>query len=95
LIFGWLAAWNAPRRFVESVLEQGPSRLARVVPQLCFGYLENTWFSHGWWRSLRPLQQLRIKDFVKFMSSAPLPLVASQFVHWELIETVYTEEGGE
>lgn len=82
LVFVWRRGDTAPLRFVDSLLARPPEKLARLVPQLCLGYVENCYFSHQWWNSQSVVRQERLARFARFMSTAPLPLVAHEFMDW-------------
>lgn len=74
----------APERFVRSLEERPPGRIASTVVQVFFGYIENTFFSEEWWSRLRPMQQRHVRMLAGTTRSygSPVPLIASDLVGW-------------
>src|SRR5260370_26587189 len=48
----WRSCERAPRQFVESLLKNETRKLASLLVQFMFAYVENTYFSAQWWESL-------------------------------------------
>jgi len=76
----------APAHFLDSLEARGSEKIGDTIVQIYFGYLENTYFSQNWWRSLRPLQQEHIRRLAltTTMYDRPLKLIASRLVPWTL-----------
>lgn len=56
-VFGYRSSDAAPTRFVADLQSLADSRLAQVLPQFVFAYIENTYFAGHWWDSLSERQQ--------------------------------------
>lgn len=52
IVFNWPAAERPAQQFMDSLMEVEAQELPRLITQLSFFYLENTFFSQQWWNSL-------------------------------------------
>jgi len=52
VVFLWRGCERAQRLFVESLLKNETRKLASLLVQIMFAYVENTYFSSQWWESL-------------------------------------------
>jgi hypothetical protein len=82
----WPPGTNAPRAFVESLLRQDVEKLPGFLTQFMFAYVENTYFSDAWWKSLslnarRHLASLAAMTNAYYTSFRYLP---AQFVPWRI-----------
>lgn len=51
-VMTWLNSEKAPRDFVNSLLKSNEENLPNVLVQFMFAFVENTYFSEKWWKTL-------------------------------------------
>jgi hypothetical protein len=57
VVFGYRSSDTAPARFIADLQGVSDARLAQVLPQFVFAYIENSYFSRLWWDLLSDRQQ--------------------------------------
>ena len=88
LVLTWPTVQRAPRRWVESVLSRGRHRLASLLVQFMFAYLENTYFSFNWWTSLAEAERRHVSSLA-LMGNAYYTAFKYRdvaLVSWELLD---------
>ncbi len=62
VVLGHLSSDAAPAAFIADLQRLTDSRLAQILPQFIFAYIENTYFSGAWWDQLTaPQHELIIR----------------------------------
>lgn len=84
VVLAWEAGAKAPTRWFESLVSRPSPEIVQLVPQIALGYVENVYFSAAWWAGLSDDAKTALANLVRFVSSAPLPLVDESLVPWEM-----------
>lgn len=88
-VLTWPTEAQAPRRFIERLLQYGEAALSLLV-QFSFRHLHNIYFSRTWWESLRSAQKVFICNLASLTSTeayfAPLDFRSrTRVVPWTLV----------
>jgi hypothetical protein len=88
VVLTWPTAQRAPRLWVESALQREPRRLASLLVQFMFAYLENTYFSMAWWMSLSEANRSHVSSLATMGNAyyTEFEYSRARLVPWELID---------
>lgn len=92
VVFVWRACERAPRQFVESLLKTETRKLASLLVQFMFAYVENTYFSAQWWESLSESARQHLNALAAISNPyyTLFPYLPLELVPWE-ITNVFVE----
>jgi hypothetical protein len=82
----WPAGANAPRAFVESLMNQGVENLPGLLTQFMFAYVENTYFSDSWWKSLSQRERHHLTSLAGITNAyyTKFNYLTSKFTPWAI-----------
>jgi hypothetical protein len=83
----WPSGKNAPRTFVEVLLNQGVAKIPGLLIQFMFAYVENTYFSDSWWKSLSINERNHLASLAAISNAyyTEFSYSSSQFVPWKVV----------
>jgi hypothetical protein len=86
IVLTWPTAQDAPRAFVQSLIKQGENRLASLLVQFMFAYIENTVFSRLWWESLSEFNRSHLSALAGISNPyyTDIPFLNFKLVPWEI-----------
>ena len=82
----WPTGQDAPRAFIQSLINQGENRLASLLVQFMFAYIENTVFSRLWWESLSEFNRSHLSSLARISNPyyTDIPFLNFKLVPWEI-----------
>lgn len=84
-VMSWLRRSTKVRAFVDSLLAASGERLPGLLIEFMFGYVENSYFSEQWWRSLTVKQQARIRALTGTLAYVnPIAYSDEKWVDWKV-----------
>lgn len=86
VVFSWPREFNLITHFIEQLSQLDEQSLPTALIIFMFAYSENTYFSSSWWRGLRSVQRIRIKNLAltTIQYGSPVNYKGSSFVDWRL-----------
>lgn len=86
MVLTWPTGQKAPEAFVASLLRHDESLLPGILVQFLFAFIENTFFSERWWKSLSDQEQrhLTARAHLGNPYYDNLEFISNRFVPWKI-----------
>lgn len=83
----WPKEFTKCDEFINSLLTVRTEDLPSILIEFAFAYIENTYFSEIWWKSLAPAQSARLKELagVLVQYGSPLRYSRMKYLDWSIV----------
>lgn len=93
VVFMWPSSETVARRLIESFGAGGQEGLPALIAQFMFAFVENTYFSERWWRSLPEETQQHLRNLA-LMSNAyytDFSYISEPFLPWAVVHAAFDD----
>lgn len=83
----WPKEFTKTEEFIHSLLAMRTDDLPSVLLEFVFAFVENTYFSEAWWKSLPPIQRERLKELAGILIpyDSPLSYSGMKYLDWSIV----------